>query len=126
MKMKYNIEVDQDRGQFIVHAQGHIDTEAEKCMFDEIIAHPMWSAQFNLLFDHSHCHWGHLSSDDIVYRAKLIGQLSRHFNDRKMAIVLSTDLDYGLGRMLEAFTYKNLNGTLHIFRSVNEAETWLS
>ena len=123
--MKYSINVNKKRGQVVVQVQGDLDAEMEKCMFNDIITHPMWSAHYNLLFDHSDCHWGHLSNNEIRNRAQLISKLSQHFDESKMAIVLSSDLDFGLGRMLEAYTFEELSGKIHIFHNLNEADSWL-
>ena len=123
--MKYNIDVNQVRGQFIIQAQGDLDAKEETHIFADIIAHPKWTAQFNILFDHRHCYWGHLSINEIRNRAYLMSEWSQNFDHRKIAIVLSGDLDFGLGRMLEAYTFEKLNGSMHIFKNIDEAESWL-
>ena len=124
--MKYDIDVNQKYGQVVICTHGNLDTESEKSMFAEIIAHPECLTRFNLLFDHSHCRWGHLSNDEIRNRAQSIVNFSHYFDDGKIAIVLSTDLDFGLGRMLEAYTAEHLHGHMKIFRNRNQAESWLS
>ena len=123
--MKYNIDVNQVREQFIIQAQGDLDAKEEKRIFSDIIAHPECTTQFNLLFDHRHCHWGRLSNSEIRNRAHLMIELSQNFDHRKIAIVLSGDLDFGLGRMLEAYTFEELNGSMHIFNNIDEAKSWL-
>ena len=123
--MKYDISVDENNAQFVVRTQGPIKLEVEKLMLPEIVSHPKWNGRFNLLFDHSNSTLEHLQAIDIQQLSDLIRQYSESFGDIKIAIVLSTDLNYGLGRMWQAYTSCHVSCDMCIFRTLEDAQGWL-
>lgn len=123
--MKYDITIDEVRDLFVVHTVGPIELEIEKNMVCDVIGHPRWGDKFNIIFDHSESSLDHLQAIDIQKLSNIIKNRSVELGYVKLAIVLSTDLSYGLGRMWEAYTSDFVECDIAIFRSYNEAETWL-
>jgi hypothetical protein len=70
-----------------------------------------------------------LKSTDMEHIAALIGQYKHRFEERKggkSAIVASSDLQYGLSRILETFyEIEGFPTQLKIFRIMDEAIKWL-
>ena len=70
-----------------------------------------------------------LKSEDMERIAALIGQYSHRFEERKggkSAVVASSDLQYGLSRILETFfEIEGFPTQLRIFRIMDEAIKWL-
>lgn len=97
--MKYEIIHDDSKGLLVVHTEGAIELEVENEMILDVIAHPMWSRKFNVLFDHSHSSLDHLKTIDIQKLSNVIKHNSAKLGKIKIAIVLSSDLSFGLGRM---------------------------
>jgi hypothetical protein len=67
-----------------------------------------------------------LSSEEIRSLAQTVGAASRTSPVGPVAIVASEELVFGLGRMFQ--TYSDLQGRSHVgvFRSRDEARSWLS
>ena len=123
--MKYEIEIDECRNLFIIHTNGAIELEVEKSMIYEVVSHPKWNSQYNLLFDHSKSSLENFQVIDIQKLSNLLISHSDQLGLIKLAIVFSTDLNYGMGRMWEAYTRYDVKFDIEIFRTYAEAELWL-
>jgi hypothetical protein len=91
-----------------------------------------WEAHaltLNLLWDARSAMLTHLKSSDIELIAGFIDQYRHRFEEReggKAAIVASSDLQYGLSRILGTlYELKNFPTQLQTFRQMNEAMEWL-
>ena len=124
--MKFEILCDEQQGLFIAQTEGPIQLEDEELMIMGILAHPQWSSDFNLLFDHTESTLEHLLAIDIQKLSDLIKSYSAELQISKLAMVLSSDLNYGLGRMLEAYTSDYMACEIAITRTRKEAESWLT
>jgi len=123
--MKYEIVIDKPKKLFIIYTNGEIELEVEKNMIYDVVSHPMWNSQYNLLFDHTNSSLANFQTIDIQELSKLLKSQSEQLGMIKLAIVLSTDLNYGLGRMWEAYTRYDVKCDIEIFRTYAEAELWL-
>jgi hypothetical protein len=91
-----------------------------------------WEAHdltLNALWDVRSAKLTHLKSSDMESIAALIGQYAHRFEERKggkSAIVASSDLQYGLSRILGTFyEIEDFPTQLKIFRIMDEAIQWL-
>jgi hypothetical protein len=88
----------------------------------ELTLHTLWDTQ--------HAVVKNLKSSDIENIACFIGQNRNRLGKRKdgkAAIVASTDLQYGLSRVLGTlYERENVPVRLHPFRSMDEAIRWLN
>ena len=124
--MKFEILCDEKKGLFVARTEGPVQLDDEELMIRDILAHPQWSNHFNLLFDHTESTLEHLLAIDIQTLSGLIKSYSAELQVSKLAMVLSSDLNYGLGRMLEAYTSDYMSCEIAITRTREEAETWLA
>ena len=92
-----------------------------------------WEAHeltLDLLWDTRSASLKNLRISDVESIVMLIHQYRNRFNERKSgkaAIVASTDLQYGLSRTLEIlFEIENFPNKLQSFRTMEEANQWLS
>lgn len=93
---------------------------------DMIIGHPNFRRDINQLFD---CSEGELdlSTSDLENIAFHYMRVSDQLGlDRKLALVVSRDLDYGMMRQYEAFFYSGPNVAVSAFKSLDEAKEWLA
>lgn len=123
--MKYEIMIDEQRNIFIANTNGAIDIEAEKDMIYDVISHPKWNSQYNLLFDHSNSSLENFQTIDIQKLSRLLKNQSEKLGMIKLGIVLNSDVNYGMGRMWEAYTRYDVKCDIKIFRTYTEAELWL-
>jgi len=91
-----------------------------------------WEAHdltLNALWDVRSAKLTHLKSSDIEGITALIGQYSHRFEERKggkSVVVASSDLQYGLSRILRTlYEIKNFPTQLQSFRQIDEAMEWL-
>jgi len=91
-----------------------------------------WEAHeltLNALWDARSAKLTNLKSSDMESLTALIGQYRHRFKERKggkSAVVASSDLQYGLSRIVGAFyTIENFPTQLQTFRQIDEAMEWL-
>ena len=111
-----------------------IYTLTEELTLDEIqnAITSFWESHdltLSVLWDVRRARLTDLKSSDVERIAALIGQYTHRFEERKggkSAIVASSDLQYGLSRILETFyEIEGFPTQLKIFRIMNEAMEWL-
>jgi len=91
-----------------------------------------WEAHeltLNALWDARRAKLTNLESSDMESITALIGQYTHRFEEReggKSAVVASSDLQYGLSRILGTlYEIKDFPTKLQIFRQMDEAMEWL-
>ncbi len=68
-----------------------------------------------------------LSYNDIRIVVESVVEFTKKSRRRKTAIVISRDVDYGIGRIFGTFAeIKEVSLTVRVFREYDEAMTWLS
>ena len=89
---------------------------------DRLQSHPDFRPEFKQLFDFRRVSEVALSNDDIRRLAQrtIFGKTSRR------AFVVSGDLEFGIGRMFEAYRDVAGESGIVIFREMKEALAWLS
>lgn len=123
--MEYEISINEFSSLFVVKTNGPIDLETERLMLSEVVLHPRWDGCFNLLFDRTESTLHHLTADDIKKLSELMKEYSGLLGNIKIAIVLSSNLNFGLGRMLEAYMSYDMKCRVCILHTTMEAEHWL-
>jgi hypothetical protein len=101
--------------------QGRIDAVAYGEADDALREHPRFDASFDQLVDLREIQASDLSAAEIqkfVDRPPVFSPSSRR------ALVVSTDLTFGLARMFEQMRVE-LAGRIRVFRDLNDAERWL-
>ena len=88
------------------------------------------SKSFNrglLLLDHSKLKAGSLTIDTVRAIADISGQYSEQIGKAKIAIVVESDMDYGMTRMWETLVDINTDwfASDKLFRNRDEAMVWL-
>ena len=79
-----------------------------------------------VLWDFSATHVNHLQTFEIQRIASVINNFSSNGSVEKTALVFSSDVDFGLGRMLEALAQtEKMPQEIMSFRNLNAAHQWL-
>ena len=113
-----------DPGQRLVemHISGEINVAEVEENLGRLIADPAYRPEYNALVD--------LSESPTLFTSEQIRSLADYVRHRmpmassRRAVVVKTDVAFGLIRMYEAFT-EDLPRSFRVFRSLKDAQEWL-
>jgi hypothetical protein len=119
-----DIEVDTNRRLVIVTPAQSITVEQACDTLRAMVLLPDFRISMPSIWDLRHTELMHINGQDIGTLSKVAHELKEQRGAAKTAIVVGSDLSYGLGRMFEL-----LNGTSHlearVFRDMASAEFWV-
>lgn len=125
IEMRYNITVYNEDAFFKVDIMSNVNLDRINVMLSDIVRHKRWRQGLNILLDYSRARMEHLTPTDIVSLADLFRSYSDMMADSKLAMVLTSDVNYGLGRMWQAYTASHISCEIGVFRNMDEAKFWL-
>jgi len=91
----------------------------------EIVSHEAWRPGLNILFDDTELDTDNIYTSDMEYIAELIAAMKADYEHSKMAIVVSSDVQYGLARQLQSMTEAQTGTQIRVFINEEEASSWL-
>lgn len=121
--MKY--EVDYHDGFFEVKTHGDADPGGFRGFLDLLLAHEKWKPGTPILANHSELNTGPLTVDDVQRIAERAVRSKSQLGQARVAMLVARDLEYGLARMWESFVEGKWDVIARIFRSRDEAISWL-
>lgn len=80
----------------------------------------------NILADHSKSDAAEISSTDVRKISQFSLRLAEVMDGKKFALIMNEDLEFGLGRMWQAFTELKVNFEIMVFRTKEEGQEWLT
>ncbi len=108
-----------------VTTSGEIDAdEINSIIFDIERACLTYNTQF-VIVDQSKSSAQKISGDEILGIAQMTAKLNKSLAGGRLAVILVSELDYGLGRMWEAYISGKLSFESELFRNLNSAEQWI-
>ncbi len=124
MPDRIRIGVDAECGLATVTVQGELNEEGVRGFFDAVFRHPDFKPGMDVLAD------ARDASMDLsaAAMARLIDFFKRNRDRRGLGndvIVVGSDADYGVGRMIEAYSEDPLPYDVRVFRSMREGLQWL-
>jgi hypothetical protein len=123
--MNYTFEFDNHRGYVLVTTSGKASIDGFQRMHRDMLAHPGWNGNLNLLSDHRQLDSHEISAEDVQHMSLWRADLKQLPDRIRIATVVETDLGFGLMRMWEGLTEGFLRADRRIFRSLEEAKAWL-
>ncbi len=123
--MSVEVTYDTSLGCIVIKNNSIAGIEEILSLRDMILSHTNFRTNIGQLFDSTEGQFD-LTSDDLMkiadhYKAKS-DQLGKN---RKLALVVSRDLDFGRARQYEAFFNAGPDVTVQAFRSISEAREWM-
>jgi|GEM_PF-5642623 len=110
----------------VMKATGKINIDDIQDLAAALVTHPEFRTNINQLFDNS-CGEFDLSILELRKIAKDFQSLSdRLGKERRFAIVVSREVDYGMMRQYEVFFNVGPGVEVYVFRSLNEARQWIT
>jgi len=94
-------------------------------MNKDILSHKAWRPGLNILFDDTEMDTDNIYTSDIEFIAELIAAMRSDYGHSKMAIVVSSDVQYGLARQLQSMTEAQTGTQIRVFINEEEAASWL-
>ena len=122
--MDWTVQVDEVRGIIMVTLRGQWDAKGILEALQRLWAEQLRTGPLGALWDFREVRAGGVSTGQLREVA------SRHMSDRpplpesRAAVVVSGDLEFGMGRMTEAFIAEG-QVDMQIFRDMTEASDWL-
>jgi hypothetical protein len=90
-----------------------------------VVADPRFRENMKVLLDHTNTRWWALSNDEVRQRAGLLVAESEKIGLQRIAFVVGTPVDYGIGRMLNAQIAGRVSFVSEIFQSLQAGREWL-
>ncbi len=124
--MPIHTSVDAER-RLITHVvSGNLIMAEVQQAFENGLAHPDFRPGMNVVWDFRECSFARLKTDDIRSQAD---HIRRQTEDRetayKAAVLVSTDVGYGMSRMFDAYA-DGMPCQVRVFRDADEAHRWLA
>ncbi len=121
--MKY--ELNYREGFFEVKTYGDAEPGGIKEFLSSMLAHEKWKPGTPFLVDHSELSFGHLTVNEVRDIADVGARPRAELGQARSASVAPRDEQYGLIRMWEVFVEDRWDVIHRIFRSRDEAVSWL-
>jgi hypothetical protein len=123
--MSVEIHVDRSKGRVTIKLAGPITMELIKSVVEGFMRHPEFHPGDDVLWDFRETTISDVSADALRDVVSFIERrLERRGADYKVALAASTDLEFGLARMYEAFADR-MPFRVMVFRDLDKAITWL-
>lgn len=110
---------------FTVTTQGRGSVEGIVAFLDDIVAHAQWRPGLNVLLDHRRLDIDAITVEDIDRISAHFQKIGPQLGDGRIALVMGRDIDFGIARAWELVTRKYVDMAIGVFRSIEEARTWL-
>ena len=121
--MKY--EVHYHDGFFEIKDYGDAEAVRFRELVDLLLAHEKWKPGTAILVNHSELNAGPLTVSDIYYMAGSFVRSRVQLGQARMAILVARELEYGMARMRMGFVEGKWDVIENVFRSRDEAISWL-
>lgn len=123
--MSYAITTDDDIAAVVVTTGGELAASEFHAMIADVQRHCVESGLRRVLVDHSAATVRKLAADDVYAIARSCAVLNPELVGGQLAVVLVSDIDYGLGRMWQSYADDQLSYASGVFRSLDDARAWL-
>ena len=122
--MEYSLVYDD--GLFIGETSGDAVVETFGDLMDAMLDHDEWKPGASWLHDHTNLNADPLTAENVQGIADLCKERRERIGSGKCAIVVTADLEYGLGRMWATYVEDKWEAVTGVFRSRDEAMAWFS
>ncbi len=121
--MKHAIQISE--GYAAVRVVEEATVEGFAAVAKGIAEAPGWVPGMNILADYQDLDLSHVTKEDIKMFAKMFAPHRKKLGNGLCAIVNAKALDFGLGRMWQAFMESSADLQVNVFYTTDEAKSWL-
>ena len=124
--MNFLITIDKKLPYFQINLSGQFDLhDLEKC-YVTIFDHPDWAPGLHILWNAKGCTFEHLDTDDLHAISDMTSQYKQQRGEGRAAWVVSRDIDFGISRMFEMLSKRDVIFDFCVFKTIPEAQDFLS
>lgn len=123
--MDYDISYLKEKGYFIIKTSGYTSLDYVEKSLKQAFDSQDWCDGTHILYDNRNQDLKKLSNDDVQKFSQKVTQFNDKLTNSKIALVMPTDLAFGLARMWQAYTEPNASFTICVFRSIDESHAWI-
>ena len=125
-RVEYDIIWGGEVADVAVRTVGQAAAEGLNAFGQEMLSDSRWGPGMRVLIDHRELDWNAMTTGDLRMRADLFVRDRERLGKPYVALVNGRQMDYGLQRMMEAFT-DDVDATTErdLFYPVEEARAWL-
>ena len=120
------VEFNKASGYVWVRLEGELRFADVQEAFADLMKHPEYDASLHRIWDISGATMGSAPTEEIVRLRELTRSLPKSAKGTKLAVVVSSSVDYGLGRVFQSRTQDAIPSDMNVFRSIDEAIHWVS
>jgi len=124
--MEFNIVIDEIDNYAQVITSGHIDVNGIAGTLKAVVGDEAWNPGMDLVVDYSDSSTVDLNSEMVREISHLVKAENNKLGSGKMAIVMTTDLDYGYARMFQLLTEDYIDKEINVYRDSESALKWIS
>lgn len=108
-----------------VRTYGNAELQGFKDFIQAFVTHKDWRTGGALLVNHSELNAASLTNNEISEMADFTKPFLPQIGRAKIALLVMRDLEYGMGRVWQVFASEGRESVSGIFRSREEAISWL-
>jgi hypothetical protein len=108
-----------------VTTRGEASVEALDAMTQAIVGDARFRDGLAILVDHSATHWAQLTASDARRRVALLELQAEQIGHQRIAFVVSSAADFGVGRMLTLLAEGRADIDGRVFFTADDARAWL-
>jgi hypothetical protein len=123
--MNWAIEYIETGNYVKVTCEGVFSIEEHPACFQKLFAARFWRPGINLLFDNRKFDFGRINADTMRAASQQFHQVSPQLGDGKLALLMKSAHDFGIGRQFEMISDGKSPRAICIFREEREALGWL-
>lgn len=123
--MKYELNIYHDPVYAEVVGHGKAAVEDFKQITHELISHPKFMTGINFLHDYRDISVGHLKLDEVKSIAVMVESNREVLGNGRWAILVDSNLNFGMGRMWELLVSDNVDLDICIYRNESKAIRWI-
>jgi len=124
--VNYEISFREDPRLFTVTTSGVATAAGFEAFTVELLKHARWIPGTPILIDHSRAVTNQLQAEDVHQIAKSVVALAGRTGSAPLALIMPSEVAYGMARMWQQLTELDSPMQISIFRSMDEANPWLA
>ena len=123
--MEFRLSFNKKAGYAEINSSGHIDIQGIVDTLGKLFSNENWSPGMSILADYTDSSTIDLNSELVSQISHLVKGQNEIMGEGKLAIIMSSDLDYGYARMFQLLTEDYIDKEVNIYRDRETAYEWI-
>jgi hypothetical protein len=123
--LRHELTVENNGSRFVVTTHGEASVSGILAFLDDLVSHPQWKPGSQILLDHSDLDLGRIAQNGIGQVSQYFIKIAPQLGAGKIALIMNREIDYGIARAWELMTADDVDISIFVFRSVEDARKWL-